>query len=523
MKNLTLYLLIVSLFGIALFCNVGEILEKPPMSIHIWRQADCLSLTKNYSENLNFFEPSIHNFISEDRTSGKTVGEFPILYYFVGAIWKTFGESVYFYRTLGLLIFILGVLYLYRTTLILSESKFWSFFIAIIFFSSPGLFYYSLNFITNTYSLSCVLIAWYFVVKYLKKERLKDLIFFSFLFLLAGLLKVTALISLIALIGGLLINSLITKKLSKAHQKLIISFVFIIAIISIWFYWAESYNNKYGGKYTFNSIWPIWEMNKEAIENAVTFAKEFIYTQMFNRFTWGLIWLCFLVVIIQLKKLPIIISTLLILFLGCIIYSVLWFSAFNAHDYYIINLMILPLSIIVIGLILIKNNSPQILENKNLKITGSLILIYNIIFLSTNIHLRYHDRLWNDNVTSNFFISKFEKKIWDDHIWVSHTYDGLDRMVSYNRSIGIKPEDLIIFIPDGTFNASLFLLQQKGWTSFGGNYTFNEDGINQKIEKNAKYLIITDRKIVNPPNFLIPFLNNKVGEFEGREVFNLQK
>ena len=79
---------------IALFFIYGfhEILFLRPQSIHQWRQTDCLQIAHNYlTDSWNFFSPSIHNLFSDNETTGKTIGEFPLLYYIVAMLWKIFG------------------------------------------------------------------------------------------------------------------------------------------------------------------------------------------------------------------------------------------------------------------------------------------------------------------------------------------------------------------------------------------------------------------------------------------------
>jgi hypothetical protein len=72
-----------------------------PSSVHQWRQAACLSLADNYYEgNWNLFEPSMHIQFSDNGTSGKSAGEFPLLYYIVAILWKIFGKHEFIFRLL---------------------------------------------------------------------------------------------------------------------------------------------------------------------------------------------------------------------------------------------------------------------------------------------------------------------------------------------------------------------------------------------------------------------------------------
>lgn len=62
---------------LALIYSFPGILKLRPSGVHQWRQTDCLSITTNYYERgMNFMEPEIHCLISDDLTTGKTIGGF---------------------------------------------------------------------------------------------------------------------------------------------------------------------------------------------------------------------------------------------------------------------------------------------------------------------------------------------------------------------------------------------------------------------------------------------------------------
>ena len=90
-----------------------EVLFSNFYGMHAWRQSDCLSLAYHYYEGNSFLEPEIHNLISDNNTTGKSAGEFPILYWLVGNIWSIIGHSESFYRFFVLLITISGFWFQY--------------------------------------------------------------------------------------------------------------------------------------------------------------------------------------------------------------------------------------------------------------------------------------------------------------------------------------------------------------------------------------------------------------------------
>ena len=107
------YLFIFLLFIISWLYNYPGILSYPPYSIHAWRQADCLSFTLNfYKENLKFWEPAINGLGVDGQ--GRTVSEFPIIYYTVAQLWKIFGQHESIFRLINIAIVFFGLFNLHR-------------------------------------------------------------------------------------------------------------------------------------------------------------------------------------------------------------------------------------------------------------------------------------------------------------------------------------------------------------------------------------------------------------------------
>ena len=173
-------------------------MQKGPYSFHMWRQTDCLSWTKNYlEEGFHFFKPTVH--WSLVNTNDKTVGEFPVIFYLVSLLWSVFGQHEIIFRIVNLLIVFLGLYYVFRFTYDVTSDSFWSLFTPVLLFTSPVLVFYSNNFIVNAPSFGLALIALYQYWKYIQKGKVKHLYISSLIFLVAGLLKVPAFISFVAI------------------------------------------------------------------------------------------------------------------------------------------------------------------------------------------------------------------------------------------------------------------------------------------------------------------------------------
>ena len=157
-------LIFILLFILVSFLYKLQIsIKYPPSSIHQWRQADALSITKNYfEEGMNFFEPKIH---FQASIEGKAVGEFPVIYYINSAIWKVTGQNYVTVRLLNLSIVFLGLFFLFKLCERYLNNLFFSLFIPLFLFSSPLFGYYSNNFLVNLPAVCILFIGWFYFYK----------------------------------------------------------------------------------------------------------------------------------------------------------------------------------------------------------------------------------------------------------------------------------------------------------------------------------------------------------------------
>jgi len=159
--------------------------------------------------------------------------------------------------------------------------------------------------------------------------------------------------------------------------------------------------------------------------------------------------------------------------------------------------------IIVSFFYFLKENHFKIFKSIIFKILFSLFFIYNIYHCSNIIK----DRYWGG---------------WNNDWGKSEKYNKQDftTITPYIRSLGIIREDKVISIPDFSFNISLYLMDQKGWTGFSND---NNDSIKiaEKIELGAKYLFISDSDLLSK-DYLQSFLDNKIGTYNDVEIFDLR-
>lgn len=492
--------LIIALSGIYKY---QHILFLPTQSVHQWRQCDCLSLTMNYYQDNNiFFEPAVHH-LGRDGT-GKTVSDFPIIYYTVAQLWKIFGKHEFIMRLLNLLIFFVGLISLFKTFENILKDSFIAISAGILLFTSPILVYYANNFLMDVPAFALALTGLYFFSKFYNSPKNKYLLLFAACFALAGLLKISSLISFIAISGLFFIETAGVKlkdrlKIFNYPLKQSLAFIGVYLVLLSWYLYAQSYNEKYNEGDFLLGILPIWDFNRQQVNEVLNAVIEQVKWSYFRRETQLLLILMFMFVLIFFKRTNKLLFMLMLLiatgFLGFII---LFFQALG-HDYYMTNMLILVPFILLAFMFTLKTVYNKIYYSFIFRILIIVFLVHNVDFARRRIADRYNPEGWqNANYTKT--IKMFEE------------------ITPYLRSIGIQKEDRVISLSDNSINITLYLMNQKGWTNYG--IDSDSTRIREKILLGAKYLIIYDKENYKNKS-LIPFIRNKIGKYETVDIYKL--
>jgi hypothetical protein len=517
-------LMFVLLFAVFAAFYYDTVLDKGPLNVHLWRQTDCLSMTENYANGAAFGTPEMHIQLGDDNQSGYSAGEFPVLYYSIGNLWKWFGKSHFTYRLFYLIILFGGVFAFYKSLKIVLKDNFWATILALLLFTSPVYAYYGISFLTDGPAFSFILIALYFFVKYHHKQALRFFYLSMLFFALAGLIKVSSLIAFIFLGGILLLETFSVKTLGnkKIYHGLKFEWLgFALAIITIfsWYFYASKFNDAHGFKYTFNDIWPIWHMSWEDVIGLVEGMKKFTSHVFFSRPMLFLLLFTGIINLLLWKKIPLFVylSNLGII-AGAFFYFILWAPLLGNHDYYYVALLILFVGIIVPFVWYMKTNYPSLLEGRIAKIMAVVFLGFNFLYCLQVMQLK---TLVKDE--HHLFLAVGDQDFVKHMAW-ANSYDcennwyRFERMQPYMRKLGIQKEDRVVSLPDDSFNISLYLMGQKGWTNF--NHYSTKEEIQYLIDRGAKYLFISQPEILEQ-DFLQPFLTQKIGEFEGIAIYKL--
>jgi hypothetical protein len=458
---------------ISYFYNYQEILFAQPQSLHLWRQADCLSFATNFYVDQNpFFQPSIHN-LAGDGT-GKTVSDFPLLYYVVAQLWKWFGHHEFIYRLTVLTLFFAAFMFLYKTGEQMFRDSFLGLSGAVLLFSSPVIVYYANNFLMNLPALSLALVGLYFFYRYYQSSRFIFFIFFTLLFAISGLLKITSLLTFIA-IGCLFVLEVLGVRFRKGSKvfstpiKCGLAMVLVLLVQVLWYRYAIEYNREYNSGFFLIGTKPIWDMEMAKIQETISEVKYHLRWHYFRPFThYALTAVCLLVFLFWRKNNKFFISFLFLTILGFIGFLALFFAVIGDHDYYVINFFIIAPIVVYAFYFGIKRVFPDFYKTLLFRALVLAFLIHNVDFARRRIEDRYNPDRW-ENIS-----------------YIRHMKTFSD-VSPYLDSLGIQPEDRIISLDDPTINISLYFMGRKGWTRFNTKEDTNQ--INKNIRLGAKYLV----------------------------------
>jgi hypothetical protein len=114
----------------------------------------------------------------------------------------------------------------------------------------------------------------------------------------------------------------------------------------------------------------------------------------------------------------------------------------------------------------------------------------------------------------------------DFYAWYHDYYrekaSAFETIEPYNRSLGIKREDLVISYGDASPNYMLYLMDQKGFSDFGEE-TSSAERVRNCISNGAKYLFVTDTASVDHIDYMKPFLAKPFGHYKSIFIYDLRK
>ncbi|MBM3437033.1 MAG: hypothetical protein FJY07_12550 [Bacteroidetes bacterium] len=400
-----------------------------------------------------------------------------MVYYVIAILYKIFGPYDFIFRIFNALLLFLGFFYLFKTAKIFFQDKFWALMLPAILFTSPTLAYYGNSFMPDTSALGLVFIAIYYVVKYSNNPKVKFLYIASGLYALAGLLKISSLLSFFGILTTIVFCSVFSKEFRTKYKLLHLIIPALIPMVSviIWYYIVHYYNTHFGASISPVEIRPIWRLDEETIIKTFTRIKKEWLTSYFSYVVHIVTLICLISTLFFFKKTNRFISIFSIFtLLGAIFFFLFFFRSMYQHDYYMINNFIAWMIILFNGLLLLKKTISVIYNSWISKALFILIIVFSTIKAEKIINFNYKGY---------------------HNTWHKVKFRGLEGIEKINRGLGIKPDDLVISIPDESNNISLYLMNQPGFNDFGFTQMSGTKRIKFFINKGAKYLFICDTSI----------------------------
>jgi hypothetical protein len=239
-------------------------------------------------------------------------------------------------------------------------------------------------------------------------------------------------------------------------------------------------------------------MDPVQIQTVIKTIKGLWLDQYFHEYSLFFLAAAFFFTIVFIKRsnrLLLIINILLLI--GTSVYAVLWFATFQNHDYYVINLYILLVFVVLNFFWVLKGRFPKAFSSNYLKLLFLLFLIFNMNHAREGMKGRYYG--W-----------------WTEY----PEYKDYHVITPYLRSIGIAPLDTVICLPDMT-HFTLYLMNQRGWTGCL-QHNFDSTSVANSINHGAKYLIINGDYTIKQ-DYLQGFLKDPIGQFNTVKIFKLNK
>ncbi|MFO7932795.1 MAG: glycosyltransferase family 39 protein [Bacteroidales bacterium] len=469
------FILLAIVLTLSIVYDFHEILQLRPQGTHQWRQCDCLSITASfYRGDADFFQPEIYNLLGDNQ--GRTISEFPLIYYLVSLLWKIFGRHEWIFRLLNFIISICGMLAILRISERVIRDSFWGLFAAAVFFTSGIYVYYSLNFLMNTIALNMALIGWYFFFRYYPEGRTVYLYLTFFFFLIGGLLKITSLLSFLALCCLFILDRTgsfpdkYKKNIFRNKSDFIIPALLVVITILAWISYVRYYNSMWNKNVFLVGILPVWDLSNQEIRETFENIRKIWLEQYFYRplhvfFLTGLlsVW------IFHKRTEPVLLSITTLLSAGSVSVVVLFFGALGNHDYYMIDLLILSVFIMLSFFYLLNNTQlkTDILHLPLTRILAAIIVVLAAAHTSKEIDRRF--------------------KGWHNRRHLTQFY-GYAEIEPYLDSIGLGPSKKVISLNDPSINITLYLMDRKGWTQYGTEMK-DSTMIARRIRMGAEYLV----------------------------------
>lgn len=467
------------------------------LPIHECRKSDSLTQALQYMRGTSFLEPKT-NWISNSGNQN-AAAEFPLIYYLVGQIWKVTGYHLWIAKLVAFGLLLTSILSLLPfLNWLFGNAKKSLLFVAFVF-SFPVLLYYSDTLLPNIFSFSFLLLAAGQLFQFLQQEKRRAFILFSCFICLAVLLKITALIAVLAVYGAFVLQRLFSKQLLSSLQdkkvQLVFGALFFTFVATyLWYRYAIQYNLQHGSTIFSTTIRPIWEVSAAERWRIAKLVANEHSREILPLIFWPFA-LLFCLWLLWSKRVHALLKFLLLTtLLGLLAYFILWFWVFEVHDYYFIELLFFPL--FLFGAYIYYRPEWPLFKRWKKPLE---IIFLALIFLNTLSFTQVAAGNQNVIAKNTPFISSFIKGNWG-WFYFNHQ-ETLGQLQAQKQQIQkiIQTQDTVLCFSDPYANVHLTAIERNGYSNYNldRNVPFVPQ-IQRLIQNGASKLLVLKQDSTHP-------------------------
>ncbi|MFO7670646.1 MAG: glycosyltransferase family 39 protein [Bacteroidales bacterium] len=505
------FLFLLMLTAIALLYDFHQILFMRPIGMHQWRSCISAAFPVNLACGGNFFTTQTNALLADHYTSDRTVVEFPLIYFIISIFYRLFGVHEAWFRGFQIAIGFMGLVYLFKVSYFFTRNWVYAAFIPLVMFTSPVYVFYVSGFIPDVVALSLTFGGFYYFLGYSKNRRPGTWLLSMFFFLLAGLTKTSSLLPFFGLAGVALLECLNRKREGESGSFIhlstltIISYLGVLLLISGWYFYAKIYSDLHGGSVSKVQIRPIWDLNLETIRLTLEGMKMWFgmshYHARWFLYLSGLVFLFNLFFPGKANKFLYRLSILI--FLGAVGFTLLFFLDMRNHDYYQANNFFIFVPVYLTFFSILEKLYPRLHHSVWTKFTLLFLVLFLIANCNKVMKFSYSERDYN------FVGSSRALEMYD--------------MEEYLDELGIDRSRKVHCTPDPSINISLYLCNRKGLTDYGPlDHLSMEERIPLMKETGIEYLILGSREAFRDEN-IDALLGEKIGQTGNTEIFRIEK
>ncbi len=431
-------------FWIGVFFVIRLIgITNPPLEVaHNWRQITGLMVARNFSEGeMNVFYPEV------DETKGASgiIGmEFPLLNYLHAGVAKVFGYKHWYGRLINLIVSSFGLLFFGRILQLLRYDRKTQL-IATLLLSASLWFSFSRKTMPDTFSLSLMLGAFLYVLRFLKEGKWQQLVFMLILSTFGLLSKIPSALYFFTLLPFLLSQSFSFRR----RLGVILASILPFGLSVYWYFvWCKHLSAEFGNWY--NSGTSLTEGWAEISAHPLEVLNNF-YFDAFSGYIVFLFVLIGMVIAFKKKENALLIVTGFTLLGGAALILK------SGHYFYHHNYYILPFVPIM-----------ALFAAKALSEIKKAWLMYLLVFIG---------------VMEGVLNQQHDLFIKESEVYKMELPSFVDRF-SNN-------EDLFLFNSNGN-PQELYLAHRKGWVCYQEEL-INPNYMQQVLERGGKYLVFNKR------------------------------